>query len=108
MGALGIRDPRDLDVVFEKKTYEKMVRWNRDELAIWSPEGWIEFITSPMTIWGIDFGLFENLVTLPEIPKLRFWSLDKLLRFKMGLARPKDALDVALIDRYRLQHPDRG
>jgi len=109
LGALGIREPKDLDVVIpEERTFKKVIRWNNDGAKIWSPGGQIEFHHGPWMVWGINFALAENLTSLVEYPKLRFWSLDKLLRFKMGLARPKDALDVALIDRYRLQHPDRG
>lgn len=108
LGALGIRTPRDLDVVIDAESFAGLALMPhyrvqatprglccqaQDDVEIW--DRW----TDPTTR---EPRFYDDL--LPDsviIDGVRFMSLDYVRQWKKSRGREKDKRDLALIDAYR-------
>ena len=105
LGALDIREPRDLDVWTDVLTFELFagtyggVIQKRDGskvLSTFAPYGRIEIWTGPWRAGDEDFSGMRETVTHGGF---LHWAPRKVIRWKEAMGRPKDEVDVKLIRR---------
>ena len=110
LGALGIREIGDIDLLVSPSVFDKLRAegWAYDEIEI---EGQTrEHLSRGEVEVYRDFWYGSNhpdpatLIADPQIiDSIPFLSLQKLAEIKKILARPKDLRDIELIDTYRLK-----
>ena len=104
----GIRDVNDVDILVSEELYEKLKK-----------EGWKKISKGPRdepvtydifeahTTW--EFSpyaptLSELLTRAVEVEGIAFASLEDVRKWKKASGRPKDIMDLKLIDDYLLDH----
>lgn len=107
LGALGIREIRDIDLFTTPKLYETLLKegWKleeveisgrmRERLVMGSAEAYKDFYLydEPQDVYK----MIEEAEVIEGVP---FMSLPELLKMKQSLSRPKDLEDIKLIEKY--------
>jgi hypothetical protein len=100
LGALGIRESSDIDLIVSQQVYDLL------ENAGWDHDNWSDQTVLKKGVFDIGrdwYGkkvnqLLEDAQYVESIPYL---SLDDVYEWKKRLGRPKDLADLILIDSYR-------
>ena len=105
LGALGLREAADIDLVVSRVVYEKFESagtWQRKYYPN-GASGLVNGIYDASLDWDSETGE-PNLHELKQegtvIDGVPFVSLPRLRAWKQKMGRPKDLADIVLIDRY--------
>jgi hypothetical protein len=103
LGALGIRESNDIDLVVDKEVYNNIEKLNWDK-GLWGDHPVLQRDVFDI---GHDWygetaqDLLKRAQIIDGIPYL---SLDEVYEWKKMKGREKDLHDVVLIDQYRAAH----
>lgn len=100
LGALGIRESRDIDLIVSKSLFDDFKNQG------WDEDSWPDqpTLTNGLFELGVHWygkevdELLENAQYIDDIPYL---NLDDVYDWKKRLGREKDLKDLVLIDEYR-------
>lgn len=100
LGALGIRESRDIDIIVSQDVYEKF------EAKGWAHDSWPDQETLTQDVFELGVHWYgkkadELLEDAQYIDGVPFLSLDDVYEWKKKLGREKDLNDLKLIDGYR-------
>ena len=100
LGALGIRESNDIDMIVSQEVFDKL------DAAGWEHDAWADQTVLKQNLFDLGThwsgqtvdALLQHATVINDIPYL---SLDDLLVWKKERARPKDIVDVQLISDYQ-------
>lgn len=100
LGALGIRESNDIDMIVSQEIFNTL------DAAGWEHDTWVDQTVLKKDLFDIGTHwsgqtvdeLLRRATVMDNIPYL---SLDDLLVWKKERARPKDIIDIQLINDYR-------
>jgi len=106
MGALGIRESNDIDMIISQEVFDDLERKG------WDHDNWPDQIVLKNDVFDLGVhwmnekveDLIKKATIIDDIPYL---SLTDLLTWKIARSRPKDILDVQLINDYLNENPDK-
>lgn len=107
LGALGLREPGDIDLVVSQIVYDEFAgagTWQRK----YYPDGAYGLVNGIYEVgldWASETGepnLYELKQDETVIDGIPFVSLPQLRGWKQKMGRPKDLTDIQLIERYMI------
>ncbi len=112
LGALGIREIRDIDLLITKELFEKLKNsgWNYQVIEIEGrPRQMIskDFAEAYDDFWwkGGTLSPEEGIKIATKVNGINFLPLKTLAEVKKAMAREKDIADVVLIENYLKSNP---
>ena len=104
LGALGIRESRDIDLIVSEEVYAQLDAdgWDHD---IWGDQQTVlkKDVFDLGKYWGSET-LADLLKNAQYVDGLPYLSLDNVYKWKKSLGRKKDIIDLKLIEAYRANY----
>ena len=107
LGALGIREIKDVDLLVTPKVFDELLKrgWKSEEIEIQGRvrqrlvNGSAE-VYKDLYLYDEPQDVYKMIGEAEVIEGVPFMSLPQLLKMKQSLGRPKDLDDIELINKY--------